>query len=189
MRLPFLILVAISALSCSAAPPKDEPPDSWSKPVNGLQARLAFAHKETVNGTPILITYLELRNVGDTAAVMEIPLDKDKIQCIVTDEIGKKVAPADGPFDEITCEIGTLRLPHDSSMRINIASRGAGIPKDQAAHLDLGPMTHWYFPRGEQKSYYLKAKFTIDEPQRKDAHWHGTLDIPRAKILIPSTPE
>jgi hypothetical protein len=179
----------MSVLSCSAAPPKDEPPDFWSKPVNGLQARLAFTHRETVNGTPIINTYLELRNVSDTAVVMEIPFGKDHMQFTVTDENGNKVAPADGPFDEITCEIGTLRLPLDSWMRVNIASRGAGIPKDQAAHLDLGPMTHWYFPRGEQKSYYLQAKYTIAEPQRKGAQWHGTLEIPKVKILIPSTPE
>ncbi len=186
MKPPLLSLVALTILSC--APPVPAPPDSWSKPVNGLQARLSFAHKETVNGTPIIITYLELRNVSDTANVMEVPLNKDKMQFIVTDEAGKKVAPADGPFDEISVEIGSVRLPRDSSMRINIASRGAGIPKDQAAHLDLGP-THWYFKRGEEKSYYLQAKFTVDQPKTKGAHWHGSIDIPKTNILIPSTPD
>jgi hypothetical protein len=185
MRICILTLVAITALSCSAVPPPAE--DSWSKPVSGLQARLSFDHKETVNGTPVIITYLELRNVSDTATTMEIPFSKDQLRFIVTDRAGKTVSPADGPFDEISAEIGVLRLPHDSSMRLNIASRGAGIAKDQAAHLDLGPMTHWYFKRGEQKTYYLQAKFVVEEHKTKGAHWHGTIDIPKTKILIPST--
>jgi hypothetical protein len=187
MKLPLLFLVALTILSC--APPAPAPPDSWSKPVNGLQARLSFAHKETVNGTPIIITYLELQNDSGSGSVMEIPWNQRKLQFTVTDGAGKEVAPADGPFDEITVEIGTLRLPHDSSLRLNIASRGAGIAKDQAAHLDLGPLSHWYFKRGDEKTYYLQAKLTVEQPKTKGAHWHGTVDIPKTTILIPSTPD
>jgi hypothetical protein len=187
MRLPILSFVAITALSCVPQRPADQPPDSWSKPVNGLQARLDFAHKETVNGTPIIITYLELQSVSSSGSVMEIPWNQRNLQFTVTDAAGKEVAPADGPFDEITAEIGMLRLPHDSTLRLNIASRGAGIAKDQAAHLDLGPLTHWYFKRGDEKTYYLQAKLTIE--QTKASQLHGSIDIPKAKILIPSTPD
>jgi hypothetical protein len=184
MRISLLSFLAMTALSCGPLPPAVQPPDSKPQPASGLQARLDFAHKETVNGTPIIITYLELQNVSSSGNVMEIPWNQRKLQFTVTDAAGKEVAPADGPFDEITAEIGMLRLPHDSTLRLNIASRGAGIAKDQAAHLDLGPLSHWYFKPGDEKTYYLQAKLTIE--QTKAAHWHGTIDIAKTKILIPS---
>jgi len=183
MKHPHLAFVALTILSC--APPQPAGPDSWSKPVNGLQTRLSFAHRETVNGTPIIITYLELQNVSGSGTVMEIPWNQRNLQFTVTDAAGFEVAPADGPFDEITAEIGMLRLPHDSLLRLNIACRGAGIAKDQAAHLDLGPLSHWYFKRGDDKTYYLQAKFTVEKT--KESHWSGTIEIPKTKILIPST--
>jgi hypothetical protein len=186
MRISLLSFVAMTALSC-APRPAAQPTDSGSKPDNGLQARLDFAHKETVNGTPIIITYLELQNVSSCGSVMEIPWNQRKLQFTVTDAAGKEVAPADGPFDEITAEIGTLRLPHDSTLRLNIASRGAGIAKDHAAHLDLGPLSHWYFKRGDEKTYYLQATLIIE--QTKASQWYGTVDIPKTKILIPSSPD
>lgn len=152
----------------------------WSKPVNGLQARLSFARKKVLNGTPIVVTYLELRNVSDVGNVMEIPLDPKKIQFTVTDSDGKVVDPTNGPFDGISVDLGLTRLPHDSFLRFNIASHGAGVRKDQAAHLDLGPQAHWDFKRGDKSSYYLQAKFAVEKNQRRQ--WFGTIEIPKTKI-------
>src|SRR5260370_555160 len=57
----------------AAEPSSTDEANAWSERVNGLQARLSFATKKILNGTPIITTYLELRNVSDTANVMEIP--------------------------------------------------------------------------------------------------------------------
>jgi hypothetical protein len=168
-------------LAVKAADAEDD--DSWSKAVNGLQARLGFASKETLNGTPIITTYLELRNVSEVANVMEIPLDLEEIEFTVTDASGKEVRPSNGPFDGTSVELGVLRLPFDSSLRFNIASRGAGVPKDQGGLLDLGPSANWVFKRGEDQDYFLATKFVVEASA--EGRWSGTIAIPRTRILVP----
>jgi hypothetical protein len=180
MRLLPLVLLAVA---CVPAPPPAAPAegsDGWSKPVDGLQARLGFAQKETINGTPIIITYLELRNVSDRANPIQILFDDAAIEHTVTTVAGKAVAPADGPYDEITAGRGLIRLPHDSQLRMNVAHRGAGVPKDQAGLLDLGAMSHWVFKSGDEQTYYLRATVTVKETD--DRHWSGTLQLPAAKL-------
>ena len=161
--------------------------ESWSNVVNGLQARLSFApQKEITNGTPILVAFLEIRNVSDVGNVMEIPLDRDKIQFSVTDAAGKELTPYNGPYDGETVPFGTLRVPHDGSLRFNITCRGAGIPKDQAALLDLGGGSSWVFPRGGKGAYFLQARFSVEKS--KDRHWFGTIEIPKTRIPIAAVP-
>ena len=160
----------------------DKETESWSKPVSGLQARFSFANKETFNGTPILTTYLELRNVSDVANVIEIPLDPQKIRFRITDSTGKAISPTNGPFDGTSVELGLLRLPFDSYLRFNIASRGAGVAKDARGHVDLGAEHNWTFPRGNTETYYLNGTLTIDKT--KAGHWYGTIEIPKAKIPL-----
>jgi len=41
-------------------------------PTNGLQARLTFVEKPKLNGTRLLVPFLELRNVRDLAHPMEV---------------------------------------------------------------------------------------------------------------------
>ncbi len=168
-----------SLLLAFAAPAPAETP-AWSEPVNGLQARLSFARKPAVNGTPIIATYLELKNVSDVGNVMEIPIDPEKTHFTVTDSAGKDVEPSNGPFDGISVEVGVLRLPHDSSLRFNISSNGAGIPKDQAGMLDLGAARDWVFKSGDQGTYCLEGRFTVEKG--KDRSWAGTVELPKVKI-------
>jgi hypothetical protein len=152
----------------------------WSTPVNGLQARLSFARTQPLNGTPLVTTYLELRNVSDAANVMEVPLKVEAIQFQVVDEQNQHVAPTRGPFDELAVELGMLRLPHDSYLRFNISHHGAGVPKDQSALLDLGLLQSWVFGRGDKRSYYLCGRFSVEKS--KDRIWSGMIEIPKAKI-------
>jgi len=155
---------------------------AWSKPVHGLQARLSLSSKEVVAGTPILSTYLELRNVADVANVMGIPLDPETIQFTVTNADGKTVSPTNGPFDGMTVPLGMTRLPYDSTLRFNISARGAGIQPNAAAHLDLGPSSNWSFPQSETGSYFLQAKFNI--AKANNDQWWGTIEIPKIKIPV-----
>jgi RNA polymerase sigma factor (sigma-70 family) len=169
------------------APPKAKDEEAaWSKAVNGLQARLSFAHAKPINGTPVITTYLELRNVSSSGNVMQIPLDLEKIQFKVTDEAGKVVPPANGPFDGISVKPGVLRLPFDSTLRINIASTGAGIPADHAGHLDLGVAYNWHFKKGDPGPYYLQA--TINVAPGADQQWSGTLQTSQVRIPIGKQP-
>jgi hypothetical protein len=156
-------------------------PDSgWSRPSNGLQARLSFKKTDGANGTPYVVTYLELQNVSDVANVFEVPLKIESIAFELRDETGKVVPPTNGSFDGTSVDLGMLRLPHDSTLRFNIASRGAGVPKDQAALLDLGPSYNWTFARGDRHSYSLSAKFTIAKTPNRV--WSGTIKIPATPL-------
>jgi len=180
MRLLPLILLAVA---CAPAPPPTGPAedaDGWSKPVDGLQGRLGVERKEPFNGTPVLIAYLELRNVSDRGNVMEVPIDLDKVEYTVTTVAGKPVAATGLPWDGITVELGTLRLPHDSRLRFRVSQSGAGVPKDQAGLLDLGPSYAWVFKAGDEQTYRLHAKVTVKEGNAK--HWSGTLELPGVKL-------
>ena len=174
------MMSAILALALLAPAPEEAL--SWSDPVNGLQARLSFARKEAVNGTPIIATYLELKNISDVGNVMEVPLAPEKIHFTVTDAAGKEIEPSNGPFDGISVELGVLRLPYDSSLRFNISSNGAGIPKDQAGMLDLGASRDWVFKSGDKGPYYLHGRFAVEKG--KEGSWSGTVDLPKLKIPI-----
>src|SRR5260370_30362853 len=72
-----LVLVTVLAsLFFSAFPQATTGNDDtgWSSPVNGLQAPLSVARGQALNGTPLIKTHLELRNLADLAHVMELPL-------------------------------------------------------------------------------------------------------------------
>src|SRR5260370_35366112 len=65
-----LVLVTVLAsLFVSAFPQATTGNDDtgWSSPVNGLQARLSVARGQALNGTPLITTYLELRNAADVS--------------------------------------------------------------------------------------------------------------------------
>lgn len=84
----------------------------WSVSVNGLEARLSFGKSEKLNGTPLITTYLELRNVAAVGSVIELPFNQDSMQFEVVAERNKLLPPHH--FDEVFVEIGALRMPHDS---------------------------------------------------------------------------
>ena len=154
----------------------------WSKPVDGLQARLNFERGKEINGTPIMATYLELRNVSDSATPLEVPLDPSKIEFKVTDVAGKEVAQAGLPYDGAMATPGTLRLPHDSQLRLSVSGNGAGISKDQGGLLDLVSSAVWLFKRGDVGAYYLRAKIAI--PKTDERLWYGTIEIPDTRIPL-----
>ena len=153
---------------------------SWSSPVNGLQARLSLERGKTLNGTPLISTYLELRNVADIGNVMELPLNLNSIQFEVVDERDKILPQGPNVYDEVTVEVGMLRMPHDSYLRLNISHQGAGVPKNHGALLDLGVSHVWMFSRGDTLSYYLRGRFSV-EPS-KAGFWSGTIEMPKVKI-------
>ena len=125
-------LATVLALLLSSATPRatDANDDTgWSSPVNGLQARLSVARGQTLNGTPLITTYLELRNVADVANVMELPFNPEPMRFEVVDEQDKLLAQKGMVYDEVSVELGMLRLPHDSYLRFDISHHGAGVPQ------------------------------------------------------------
>jgi hypothetical protein len=186
-----VLATAIASLFVSAFPQGTTGNDDggWSSPVNGLQARLSVARGQPLNGTPLITTYLELRNVADVANVMELPFNPEAMRFEVVDEQDKPLAQKGTAYDELTVELGMLRLPHDSYLRFDISHHGAGVPKNQTALLDLGVPYVWVFTPGDNHSYYLCAQFSIEarkertaELAKPDRVWSGTIEMPRVKI-------
>jgi hypothetical protein len=175
------IFVCVNALASG-----DETDDApgWSQPVDGLQARLVPARQRAVNETPIIVTYLELRNVSDRATAIALPIDGEDVvmEFSVVDAAGKSVPPDSGPFDELRADVGMVRIPYDSTLRLNVAHRGAGIPKGYAAHLDLGALANWEFKPGDKGTYFLKGKVTVKQSDAE--RWSGTLLLPAVKLPI-----
>jgi hypothetical protein len=176
------LMLAVVLLLFSAIPRATTGNDDtgWSSPVNGLQARLSLARGHALNGTPLITTYLELRNVANVANVMEVPLRLEAIRFEVVDDQDKRLTHTSLPYDELSVELGMLRLPHDSYLRFDISHHGAGVPMNQAALLDLGVLHVWLFSPGDKHSYYLRGRFSI-EP-RKDRTWSGMIEMPKVKI-------
>lgn len=104
LLLSFMLLHCLAAISLAA-----DADEGWSKVENGLQARLSFSKTEGINGTPYIVTYLELRNVSDVGNVMEVPLKIESIQFELTDENGKTVSPSNGSFDGMSVELERIR--------------------------------------------------------------------------------
>lgn len=161
---------------------RGKPSGEWSKTVSGLEARLTVERGRETNGTPILASYLELRNVSDSATPIEIAIDPSKIEFQVTDAKGKDVPQAGLPYDGIVAQPGTLRLPHDSQLRLGVSGHGAGIPKDEGALLDLASSAVWLFKRGDTAEYHLQATVRISTSGNNS--WHGTIDVPPVRIPL-----
>jgi hypothetical protein len=155
-----------------------EKAEDWSRPEHGLQARLSFASKETINGTPIVVPYLELRNVSDVA--MEIPLKPDRIEATVLDAARKPLEPATGPYDGPEPVFGLIWLPVDGTLRWSIARRGAGVPNDQRGLIDLGRT--WIFKPKDKRVFFMRIRFVV-EPTRGRT-WAGTVEIPPTRISV-----
>jgi len=64
--------------------------DTWSRPTNGLRARLRFVEKPKLNGTQLLVPFLELRNVRDLAHPMEVQCDSRHLKIELVDADGRK---------------------------------------------------------------------------------------------------
>ena len=187
-----VVMVAISTALPSAEPPPDKPAgQAWSDAVNGLRARLVLKRTEVIDGTPIISTYLELRNVSDVGNPMALQGSHAKQEFKVIDAEGRAMPPPatvlfDGKIGGIQ---GDLVIPFHSTLSFDISGRGAGIPADKAGMIDMlgGP---WEFDDAA-KAYRLKATIEIPEAKRADNdpnwQWHGRIEIPA--VAVPLKPE
>jgi hypothetical protein len=193
MKRFLLVIVALTLCFCATAQTAPTPDDNagWSEAVNGLQARLSFTR-----GGNWIRTYLELRRApnDNRGAVLEVPFRFNSIQFDVVDEQGKQMELSHPGVGEAFADFGMLRLPMDSSMRVNITGHRpptvteTPAAKETRAFLDLTPGLAWEYRPGDKHSYYLRARLSIDrtdDPNRM--RWSGAIEIPRARIPT-STP-
>jgi hypothetical protein len=187
-----VLMITTFGTSATAAAAEGDGQATWSEPSNGLRARLGMRRSHVSNGTGIVATYLELNNVGDAGSPMLVTVTPQSMTFRVTDAGGRDVPTPSGPSAYSGRSFGTpeVVLPNDSSIRFRIGPLGWGIPADQAALVDLGPIFGRVLPR-DGKAYYLQAVLEIaeakDDRAQRGTRWHGRLDLPR--VRIPTEPE
>ncbi len=159
----------------------------WSKPVNGIQARLTMKKADIVNGTQIISAYLTLRNVSDVGNPMKLDWTDNNLSFRVVDEKGNKVSPPSAlPYDGGGGFVGELVLPFESSLTFIVSKRGLGIPEGKAALLDLGPRESWIMEETDGRKHFLEATLKIENAKKSEGerYWHGTIEIPKVEIPV-----
>ncbi len=163
---------------------------TWSQTVNGLQARITLKRSAVSNGTPIISTYLELRNVSNSATPMRLAWAREKMKFRVIDADGRELPLAMGCGNWRSLGTQNLVIPNRGTLSFDISSRGLGIPGDQAGLIDLGSTYNWVFKHGG-KDYYLRAVLEIPKNKNdKDDRnwWHGKIEIPPVKVPLKPEP-
>lgn len=175
----FPLLVAI------AAEPESRTYDTprWSEAVAGIQAKVTLVQKEKYNGTRMLVPYLELKNAGDSAHPVKVPLSSGNVKFELVDKEGKVVRdgwtlPRSGPH----VDPGVVTLPLDSEMKIGMYCSNWGVPKDAAAQISTDSGS-WILKEEERQKVYLRAtlKSDLKEPH-PDFYWKGTLVTPLIRV-------
>ncbi len=162
---------------------------TWSQTVNGLQARITLKRSAVSNGTPIISTYLELRNVSNLAAPMRLAWASEKMKFRVIDANGRELPAAMGKGNWRSLGKQNLVIPNRGTLSFDISSRGLGIPGDQAGLIDLGSTYNWVF-KHKEKDYYLRAVLKIPEDKHdrdRRSWWHGQIEMP--PVRVPLKPE
>ena len=156
--------------------------DTWSVLTNGLQARLTIEEKPKLNGTRLLVPFLELRNVRDLASPMEVNCERQFMKIELVDAEGKEIPDRcslsrSGPIPILN----TIILPAHSSIRISLECRNWGIPKDEAAMVstDSGG---WVIYASEKGKVYLRATLTGEKSEPDYKKWHGRIQTPLLAI-------
>ncbi len=160
-----------------AANPVQFPNDDWSKPVNGLQARVVLVEKARSNGTRMLHPYLDLRNAGDMAYPLKVRLGgAAHVKFKLVDADGKVVddgqrGARDGPYPDP----GTISLPRDSSLRVGMFCTNWGVPQDAAAMIatDSGA---WVLKPEQEGRVFLRVKVTGKKQDEDGRIWFGNLE-------------
>jgi len=177
-----IVTAAIVTLDAASKVPADDA-DSWSKPERDLQARIVLVEKPKFNGTRSLVPYLELRNVGSSAAQLKVRCGGGHVKFELVDADGKMVRegwilPRSGPH----ADPGTVVLPHDSSMRIGMHCTNWGVPKDAPAMISTDSGA-WVLQPEEKGKVFLRATIKGAKVD-SDPHgtWFGTIEAPLLKV-------
>jgi hypothetical protein len=183
----WLILFLLTPLLLHAA---DED-GTWSKPVNGLQARLFISPlKKGDDGRLHMGLYFQMQSHDGDEELMRVAYNPGTLHLKAVDQNGKelKTAPAGGNQQELLFW-KPLILPGETFMSIRVGgSTWEGSGKWLGEYLDFHFWTRWLIPPPDETTYYLTGKFTIPNPapDQTGLVWSGTLELP--KVEIPRVP-
>jgi hypothetical protein len=152
----------------------------WSKPVNGLRARLQVLSRET---SPGWVVFIEFENVSDYYGQIKIPFAPGKLKLHAVSASGKELPDYSGPYDGIGWDWKPIILPLSGTIRFRISFPGYGYrPSQSKILLDVNCDNAWVIPQDSQ-TYYLSGSFDIQPQSPGDpSDWSGKLELAKAEI-------
>lgn len=150
----------------------------WSKPVNGLQARLAVENWRD----PMIGVFLELKNSADLLNTMLVPINADRIDFQLRNPEGELVPAPGFPRSGPVVTLKDFQLPYDSSLRFNLSVSTVGMSLNSNAMIALRSHV-WVIPAGDFGRYELSGSFKVPrERGQNQTTWHGELQIPPVAV-------
>jgi len=168
------LILAIGAVAQESA---------WSKPINGLRARLLVLPSDNPD-SPFCRVFIELQNVGNTGGQMRIRFNPDLITFQVTEKSGKQLLkPSSEVWDGMVPKWETTQLPWTGTIKFQINFPGGGYRLTDKVIVDMGPGRTWPIPQ-DGVEYELSGKLSI--PRQTGDHpfldWSGTMELPAVAI-------
>ena len=154
----------------------------WSESVAGLQACISFKQKSVFNGTPIVTTYLHLRNTSDVINPMKFRWRPEKATYRITDTTGKEIPHGGLDYSGPAQIEADLIIPFEGTLSFNISGQGLGIPGDMVAALDFGTNSYIISPEVGPCCLQLVIEIADDKKIDSPRSWHGRLELPPVAI-------
>jgi hypothetical protein len=159
---------------------------SWSKIVNGLQARLSIERNGESNGTPIISVWIEFRNPSDASSPLSIDWGKGvHAEYALTDQYNRDFVGDALAYDGFAGPPDRLVIPPRSSLRYSVSKSGAGVGKNLKALIDLGPTATYAVKSSDTNDYFLHCTISAEDLEKEDdsTSWHGVLKIPSIAVV------
>ncbi len=178
--------LSLAVLGLSSASLKLTSADNagWSKPVNGLRARLLVLDPQEPNPR-FCRFFIEFENVADVMGQKHIRFATRKIKLRVTNQTGKDLAIATtSSYDGLSPDWEAIALPYAGVVKFQISFPGLGYnPATDKVIIDVGAGAAWVIPQ-DDSIYYLSRTLSIAPEERDHPYmdWSGVLDLPRVAI-------
>ena len=158
----------------------------WSKPVNGLRARLIIL-SPVRSVSCFCRIFFEMQNISNIMGQKKIRFDLDHLYLKVTDERDNPLVFSLMEYSGFTPIWEPTLLPTDGDIKFLISFPGSSCNLTDKIRIDMGSERIWLIPQ-DGASYFLSGKLTI-APQKGDhsiMDWSGTLELPPVEITRPN---
>jgi hypothetical protein len=160
-------------------------PDTWSKPVEGIRARLVTTSKvDAKTKQPQLEVWLEIENVSDTDGGIPIAWGYvgDMLKLTVEDDKGKEVGGAGVGGSWASGPPYVVALPVEATLRVPISKNA--FEYVQSGKIYFRPLTFqaWDLPAKHPK-WTLRGQLTPHKGVKVgDRAWTKPIDLPKIEI-------
>jgi len=155
---------------------------TWSKPEKGVRGRLLVLPSAKPD-SPFCRVFIELQNVGDVAGQITIRFSPEKLDLQATENNGKPLAGANGPYDGMSPIWKPISLPYAGTIKFQISFPGLGYqPEKDKVIIDMGPGRSWIIP--DKGAYFLSGTFSVTRESSDHPYmdWSGKLTLPMVQI-------